>query len=611
MIKLCRVEGIDRTNTPLFDNFQEQYDYFDEKVVLEYDTFFPPLFSKEMEITADTDLIRSGANYVILEMVFSSAHLAGNRYFYFITDMTYISENTYRLTLEMDTIQTYMFDVKYHSGNIKRRLINRWENGSINRKYIRENYSNDIMIKKNFIKVKQVPEYDSGLIIFKLPSDTNYLSASPTSLVQYENSSLIGVGFKTLNDGTTLLICPACVFSTNFIKKYSQIAFERPESTMYCRLYDAVITIRKLLENPKLIDAYYLPYNPFSNIVITTRVDTENNWLYIKYTRETDGFGLGYPEETALSDNGFPIYFGIKPTILVDTYLHNFNFNRNTEINKPFNTFYVPQLIDENYIEYKFGEKNENTGYPLHTLLTPELLGYYTIDVFTGFRNYRLVKATPTYNDIYNTLKVVSSKEQITIYNDAWKTYASQNMGSLTLGRAFNIGNNIYEYSKLRPTPVRNKISSKQKDFIVNDFGDTATNMSVNDINLKFTPDTLGQGNTMTTDVLTNSLDVSYQYSECTNIEDIAKIYESKGYAVNEIITNSPLDNLTRYYYNYFEIDDLDISGDILIPFDHLDNIKERWSSGIRLYTMKHLPSDMELGDVCKYDNVELNAITE
>ena len=81
MIKLCRVEGIDRTNTPLFDNFQEQYDYFDEKVVLEYDTFFPPLFSKEMEITADTDLIRSGANYVILEMVFGSSHLAGNRYF--------------------------------------------------------------------------------------------------------------------------------------------------------------------------------------------------------------------------------------------------------------------------------------------------------------------------------------------------------------------------------------------------------------------------------------------------------------------------------------------------------------------------------------------------
>ena len=131
------------------------------------------------------------------------------------------------------------------------------------------------------------------------------------------------------------------------------------------------------------------------------------------------------------------------------------------------------------------------------------------------------------------------------------------------------------------------------------------------DLNKMFTPDTVTQGNTYSSDVMNNSLSVISTLNVVSNIEDVAKIYESKGYAVDEIITNSPLDNLTRYYYNYFEIDDLDITGDILIPFDHLDNIKERWSSGIRLYTMKHLPSNMEIGDVCKYDNVELNAITE
>ena len=231
-------------------------------------------------------------------------------------------------------------------------------------------------------------------------------------------------------------------------------------------------------------------------------------------------------------------------------------------------------------------------------------------DILSGFRAYRLCQYGYNIKDVYQTLCVINTKEQATIYNDAWKQYASENMGSLTLGRAFSLGRNVYNLSRKRRTPKSHKISQSQIRAgigVASEMVDYASE----DLNKVFTPDTVTQGNTYSSDVMNNSLSVISILNVASNIEDVAKIYESKGYAVDEIITNSPLENLTRYYYNYFEIDDLDITGNILIPFDHLDNIKERWSAGIRLYTMKHLPNDMELGDVCKYDNIELSDITE
>ena len=614
MIKLCRVEGIDRTNTPLFDNFQEQYDYFDEKVVLEYDTFFPPLFSKEMEITANTDLIRSGANYVILEMIFGSSYLSGNRYFYFITDMIYISENVYRLTLEMDTIQTYMFSVKYHSGNIKRKLINRWTTGSIiNRNYIREDYSSGNYINKDYTVYDN--EYDGGWLVLKFPSNSSSFK-SWNSRVLY-NSAYTGEYLKTMNDGTSIVLIPAGIYNSNLYKRYLRSGQRIPEIYIWLNpkyslnLIQLDTIIREYSEKPDLIDMYYIPFNPFTNISIThdeeiVNIDGEVTMLNIRYNiNQNNG-----DEFLFLGDNKTILGFNTA-TIGMKYIEKDFGFNyRNTQLGVPFDYRNVPQLIDENYMEFTFGEKLSATGYPLSKLKHIKIQGYYMCDILSGFRAYRLCQYGYNIEDVYQTLCVINTKEQATIYNDAWKTYAAQNMGSLTLGRAFSLGKSLYGLSRKKRTPKRHKISQSQIRAgigVASEIVDYASE----DLNKMFTPDTVTQGNTYSSDVMNNSLSVISTLNVVSNIEDVAKIYESKGYAVNEIITNSPLDNLTRYYYNYFEIDDLDISGDILIPFDHLDNIKERWSEGIRLYTMKHLPNDMELGDVCKYDNVELSDITE
>ena len=138
MLKLYYVRGISETDTPHFNSLVEQEEYFEEKLITTIDAFFPPHYTDRLQFSNDDLDFNSQINYMSLDF-------NGKTYYYFITDMDYIAEDLISISITMDTIQTFMFNMIFHNARLERETIKRWlPNGDINRNYIRENYSSNI-----------------------------------------------------------------------------------------------------------------------------------------------------------------------------------------------------------------------------------------------------------------------------------------------------------------------------------------------------------------------------------------------------------------------------------------------------------------------------------
>ena len=135
MYSFYYIRGISAMDTPYFSNIQAQQQYFAQHEVATIDEIYPPHYQNTIKVSKDNLDFNSQINYVSLEF-------NDKIYYYFIDSVRYINEDVMELSLTMDTIQTYMFDIIYNSATIERKLIRRYNADKIiNRNYIRENIS--------------------------------------------------------------------------------------------------------------------------------------------------------------------------------------------------------------------------------------------------------------------------------------------------------------------------------------------------------------------------------------------------------------------------------------------------------------------------------------
>ena len=119
-IVLYYVNGISKIDTPYFSNESEQRAYFESNKFCEIDdSFCPSFFRNEIQVSSDDLVLSDKVNYL-------SLYYDGKYYYYFIDDIMYINEGLIRLSLELDTIQTFMFQININSGSIERKFINRF-----------------------------------------------------------------------------------------------------------------------------------------------------------------------------------------------------------------------------------------------------------------------------------------------------------------------------------------------------------------------------------------------------------------------------------------------------------------------------------------------------
>ena len=103
-----------------FENSLQQKTFFNRYIIMRIDN--------NSYVRKNTN-IKIGYNIEELRNVNYCSIVNNNKtYYYFVNDLTYISENATECSLQLDVIQTYMFDYSFKESFIERCHVDRWRN---------------------------------------------------------------------------------------------------------------------------------------------------------------------------------------------------------------------------------------------------------------------------------------------------------------------------------------------------------------------------------------------------------------------------------------------------------------------------------------------------
>lgn len=637
-LELFYINGINRTDTLYFENISAQERWFglnDSRVVVDNFTFYPPHYNNILTLTTDDIDFNSKLNYLRFDY--------NNKwYYYFIDSIEYVSEDTIRISITLDTIQTYMFDINFINADIERRTIDRWNGDKINREYLRENLSDGEFYLKGYQELYKNEDYiildvvSTELINIKPTIVGEWYDTLPTFNVKdiYNKDKLIQDGYFH-----NYIIFPLKKYSITYngqsINTAGTLRTDFNTTISYNSVMAQIDYISKLAS---IISINIIPNYCFNSndlyIVVSNdniRVDISGSLAFVYNTLSEPSQGqLAYITISPITEYYRSLQDSVIPTDLkIFNTTYNFTFIKNTERKKTFGYLYIPQLLDENYINIDYGEKISTTSFPLHELndIKPlQLYGNYIIN--NGNRSY-WIDIDSNFNDKYNTCKIVPTTESIAVKNDAWQTYLSQNKATLSTGlgyKFFSNATNIVEdvLSIKKPKTVidhRYKIPTfnkkgtqyfnkvnKELTSGLKDMLDTAVDYNVNKTNLKYTPDTITQGNNIIDNLTIGSNDIIIRRHEVRDIDKAGEQLEEYGYRVNEhySMINIFTELNTRYYYNYLQFGEVNISLNLINDNDTISLIIERLQNGIRLRNTTECENDnLQIGELFKYDNVE------
>ena len=656
-LNLYFVSGINRVDTLYFSNLTEQNSYYDSKLItrIEDFSFYPPHYRNTIRLTTDDINFNSKINY--LSLVYND-----KRYYYFIDNIEYVSEDIVSFDITMDVIQTYQFDINFINYDVKRRTIDRWKKVGtttqfeINRDYVRENLSEGVFFQERYKELSSPLNY----IILDVVS-TEFIANKPSIvgawypyLPRFRSLGLSMIytteaEYRYFSDGYfhSYVILPLknvnVKYTGNFINARAEIINDYDGiSYNFGRYMTMIDTIAKM---PSVVSINLMPaYSVLDGLSITTSgsdmtVNVSGNELIIT------SFDIE-PSETGLLTGYLVLPYSTFDRTLdnpasattihcsYNIYTLTLSTNRTRKIN--YNDRFIPQLIDENYINIEYGERISTTTFPLHELTIPSslvLLGLYLIN--NGNRAYIIgVPSLWTEGDFssldrYRTCIVVPTTESLAVKNDAWEQYLAQNRATLTTGMAytfFDRATNLImdDLSIKRPKqmidrrfkkPTLNKAGVKY----FSDLAETnvqgyrsmlgeAYDYHVNKENLRQTPNTITQGNNAIDDLLIYSNYIYYAINKVRDYSHVGELMEEYGFKVSEHYgSNNPFDTLnTRLYYNYFELENVNITLNILNDENTLALIIDRLNNGLRLWNVNECETDnLEIGNLFVYDNVE------
>lgn len=606
MYSFYYVEGISETDSPLFNSLAEQAQWFNKHVVKSVDDYYPPNYTNAIRVDSDDLTILSKCNYFSLTY-------NDKTYYYFITGVEYINEAVVNINVEMDTIQTYMFDIKYNNARISRRTIKRWNpDGSINREYIRENFGS------NLFDIKYQEVFSDRFFPMFLISKSN---GSPSKYIDVENDKNYIIGntldfalfpfsyLKTNSDNANMNI------KIHQLNLQGEIEYKN-EGT----LYDFYNVIRDLIETPEVISGCIVPY------IVATKgsyeiTENDNEIILTLYTTY-GGKNLNYHLNTnndgliRIGQSGNSNY-----NIFNDYLTEDFSmpFIKNTNINSTFDYRYIPQLIDENYISLYFGFRTSYTEFPLSRASKINFKLQYKLDFLSGSNIFRILEENDN-TDKFLTTKVVDPIP-VMLLTDPWKQYLSNNRLGVYLKPLLDLAggsspffSNVettkekFNYSRKHPKRMTSKKTTITDRVQVGGLGnitglaDTLTGY----YDLANAPTQVRQTADPSSELVSNNMKIVYYLNFVNNIKAVATIYESIGYAQDEFVTGTPIFK-DRQIYNYIACSDIDLHLNVLTTSEIVDNIFNRYYNGIRYWnvsTMEQL--NLHLGEVCVYDNVEV-----
>ena len=666
-ITLYYIEGISRIDTPYFAtktsqaSISKQEEFFDNHIVAQVNMgYYPPHYRNSIRFDSEDLVINDNVNYLSLDY-------QGKRYYYFIDSITYISESIIELDISMDVIQTFMFDIYISNGIIERKFINRWKYSSgewkINRSYIRENvssneyvyYSNTIVnedIKQWLVFVPcssyyNIPisniviKYDGQLPGFAQGSE--FVSAYPFYILPYFKTDYSGDTYNEASDGS--IVAGATAEDVDVDATYN---FSFYSSRNY------------------VVDMYVCPFNCAKNLILAYDSINAHNVLDIgsdgkKYFIVRHSFSQGsYGNLTlftvTVGNEELPTtisyvnrkYTG-KFTSKVMTSNMSFGFStRNTSVGTNYDSKYIMQMLDENYIMFKFGSLTAYTALPLFLLEKDTCYCNYAFNPSDGTRIY-WVSPYSTGNDIYNTVTVDTNILHFDLKNDPWVDYVSQNRSrwfaaiantALTIytkgmynsttakfakDEIKDVLSNSANYDKRYKDPHLKKkpakiVSNRQQDLergetsmmgeVLNSSNENILGQAFKDINVRMTPPTAKQIANISGITARQAYIMKY-VERVNDYEQCAQYYHRNGYLVNEYINASShifADVQNRYYFNMLKMQLPNVHlHNIIEDEDTIEAISDRLVDGVRLWNVNN--NGVTLGDFSK-DNVEYDFLS-
>lgn len=640
--KLLNVPHISRFDTWRFTSLQEQTQYFNGISGTTINDYFPPFFTNYLKLDKSDLSSNIHYNYCILD--FEEKY-----YYYFITDLKYINESVIGINLVMDTIQTFMFDIKFNYSVLSRMSIKRMLNStgnSINRDYIRENLSKGEFLVNHY---SENNNHNYVIVTCRQPI------GNPIDTAR----GLVQEGFNFTNGLYRYLIILPKIPQTVLVTQITlRVYTDSSHYSDYSFSLNSIAScFNSLLQHSNVIDCVWVSNSNYIDSKLNPRQSYYIETHTLMYSiNNFAGSGLGLDFENVLTpqDN---VSYRFAPILTITnndfttsyfdiTYNgQSFSGSRNHSKITLFNPIYVPALLDENYIQVKYGEKMKYSTFPLYKSHTTRFLKYDYYDFasfsrlyginFDEYEDFQL-------QDIYNSKIICNTLENLDLYTDAWQTYKSQNYATLKSGIKNNFalasagillgganaqtsasGNSSVGTSASNPmfwgsTYGGNKNFRMDNPRILGAKVGLAGAKTLNDYlvtkgNLEHTPDTRNQGNQYSSDVLGKFNNIFTEIDCVSDIEAVAKKLEYFGYKVHKVLTNENLLNngtlLPRYYYNIVQCDELTLDVDYYIQDqDIIDDIEARFKEGLRLWNKE---SNTNMLDTLIYDNIENDFIVE
>lgn len=414
-INFCFIEGISRENEPYFASLEAQESYFDslDNTTIITSTFYPPYYRNTLKLDTSDISLDSNYNYVWFEY-------NGKRYYYFLSNVRYVSEDLLAITITMDTIQTYFFDINVHSAVIRRKFIDRYIKNPIDKKwyisrdYIRENVSCGIQGKHEIIDLNDDIAYDNG---------SESVIKGWFFIIQSNDRNNTDRRFtQTFNDATTpYYITAVPYFGLNTLSKTYYIPTYTTESpatapTIEDRAVNTQATLAQEGALPNTANIVFINRDILSPYVYAITEDSKTKLRFrdmgvSKYTTWADKYNKTgaivisscYPSKLEQAD---PSALKINP---LASYIRKFTKSitplfstRNADKNKTFQNNFVPALLDENYYRISYGDGRAQTEYPLHLLTSPSLQACTYFD-YLGNTYYYLSTPNQSHN-YFNTI---------------------------------------------------------------------------------------------------------------------------------------------------------------------------------------------------------------
>lgn len=109
----------DYENQLTFQNITQQNTYFNSKIKFSFNEYTYIRKDNKIVVGKPIDEIIE-CNY----LYYNNAGFTNKKYYCFITDMKYLSEDSTEISIETDVFQTFMFDIEYHQCFVEREHVN-------------------------------------------------------------------------------------------------------------------------------------------------------------------------------------------------------------------------------------------------------------------------------------------------------------------------------------------------------------------------------------------------------------------------------------------------------------------------------------------------------